>query len=68
MRVLHLQNIAPLDKLPKTQAVHIGSAPLHSCLLLAIRGLSLASIKMVYWEGPEGTQKNRMLSLYVKIL
>lgn len=68
MRVLHLQNIAPLDKLPKTQAVHIGSVPLHSCLFLAFRGLSLASIKMVYWEGPEGTQKNRMLSLYVKIL
>jgi hypothetical protein len=54
-RVLHLQNIAPLDKLPKTQAIRIGSAPSHYYLLLAIWRLGLATLKKVYWGVTEKT-------------
>jgi hypothetical protein len=55
-RVLRLQNIAPLDKLPKTQAVHIGSAPLHCYLFLAIWRLGLAALEKVYWEDSQKKQ------------
>src|SRR6267154_5708473 len=44
-RVLRLQNISPLDKLPKTQVVHIESAPLHYYPLRAILCLGLAALR-----------------------
>ena len=53
--MLRLQNIAPLDKLPKTLAVHFGSAPLHYYLLLAIWRLGLAALRKVYCEGSQKT-------------
>jgi hypothetical protein len=59
-RMLHLQNIAPLDKLPKTLTIYIRSAPLHWHLFLAIWHLCSAALKKVYWEE---SQKNGILLL-----
>ena len=64
-RMLQLQDIAPQDKLPKAYASHIGGAPLHYYSSLAICHLGFAALKKVYWEG---SQKNRMLSPYDRIL
>jgi len=46
-RMLCLQDIVPLDKLPKTWAIHLESVPLHYYPLLAVWWSDLAALKKV---------------------
>ncbi len=58
-RMLQLKDIAQLDKLQRTWAIHLGGAPIHYYSLLAIWCLDSASPKKVYREYSKKTGRCR---------
>ena len=54
--MLRSQDIALLDKLPKTYVTRIRSSPLHYYPLLGILRLHLATMRQVYWDDSQKKQ------------